>query len=82
LYGLACVAFEALSGRPPIQSIDIFDIVREHTRFTMPSPNAIGAGVSQEMYEVLMAGLERDPDRRRLDLDRLTAWAGPVSLED
>jgi tRNA A-37 threonylcarbamoyl transferase component Bud32 len=81
LYGLACIAFEALTGRPPIQSSGIFNIVREHAHFVMPSADAIGVGVSQEMYEVLAVGLEHDPTRRVLDLDRLASWAGPVTVE-
>ncbi len=80
-YGLACVAFEALSGRPVIAASDIFDIIREHAHFVLPRRDSIGPGVSQEMYDVLVAGLEHDPDKRSLNLDQLASWAMPITLE-
>jgi eukaryotic-like serine/threonine-protein kinase len=80
-YGLTSAMFEALSGRPVIQATDILDIVRQHAQFTMPSRDVIGSGVSLEMYDALRLGLEQDPDKRDLDLDRLAAWAAPLDLE-
>ena len=77
-YGVACVAFEALTGRPVIAASDVFDIVREHAHFVLPAREAIGGGVSEEMYEVLLRGLEHDPDKRSLDFDRLITWAAPL----
>jgi serine/threonine-protein kinase len=81
-YGLACVAFEALSGRPVLRGSDFFTIIREQTQFVLPAANQIGKGVSDEMYEVLTRGLERAPDKRALDLDRLTAWSDSVHHAD
>jgi len=80
-YGFACAMFEALSGRPAIEATDIVEIIREHVRFTLPHRDAIGSGVSQEMYDVLLRGLEQNPDKRELDLDRVGAWAAPFDLE-
>jgi tRNA A-37 threonylcarbamoyl transferase component Bud32 len=80
-YGLACVAFEALAGRPLIDATDVFEIMREHARFELPAREAIAPGVSEEMYAMLAAGLEHDPEKRSLDLDRLAAWAAPVSVD-
>ena len=79
-YGLACVAFEALSGRPVIAATDLFDIIREHASFVLPRRDDIGTGVSQEMYEVLLRGLEHDPDKRSLDFEKLASWAAPLDL--
>jgi hypothetical protein len=82
LYGVACVAFEALTGRPVVSSSDVFDVVRELAEFVLPRREDIGTGVSQEMYEVLLHGLEHDPDRRSLDLEELSTWAGPLDLNE
>jgi eukaryotic-like serine/threonine-protein kinase len=82
LYGLACVAFEALSGRPVVKSINVFDIIREQGRFTLPPREEIGQGISPEMYEVLVLGLAPSPENRNLDLDKLASWAAPVDLDD
>jgi CRP-like cAMP-binding protein/predicted Ser/Thr protein kinase len=80
-YGLACVGFEALSGRPVVASTDAFDVIREQAHFILPPREQIGAGVSQELYDVLAGGLEHDPDKRVLDLDALASWAAPVHLD-
>jgi CRP-like cAMP-binding protein len=79
-YSLACVAYEALCGRPVFEASGILEIVREHLRFTLPPREQIGRGISSEMHEVLVGGLDASPDKRILDLDRLAAWAGPIEL--
>jgi len=81
-YGIASVVFEVLTGRPVITASNVFDIVREHALFALPARGDIGGGVSQELYEVLLHGLEPDPDKRSLDFDRLVTWAAPLDLND
>jgi serine/threonine protein kinase len=80
-YGVAAVVFEALSGRPLIAATDVFDIIREHAQFVLPAREDIGDGISPEMYDVLLRGLEHDPDKRSLDLERLATWAAPLHFE-
>jgi hypothetical protein len=80
-YGFACVAYEALAGRPVVGSSSMFDIIREQAQFTLPPRETIGRGISLEMYEVLRRGLEQLPDKRALDLERLAAWAAPIDFE-
>lgn len=77
-YGLGCVAFEALSGRPVIRASDVFEIVFEQAQFVLPRRGQIGRGISAEMHDVLVHALEHDPDKRSLDLSKLAAWTGPV----
>jgi hypothetical protein len=48
----------------------------------LPRREDIGAGVSHEIYDVLAGGLEHDPNKRSLDLDKLAAWSAPLALED
>jgi CRP-like cAMP-binding protein len=79
-YGVASVVFEVLTGRPVVAASDVFDIVREHAHFVLPAPDHIGEGVSPEMYQVLRHGLEHDPDKRSLDLEKLARWAAPLNL--
>ncbi len=80
LYGLACLSYEALSGRALFDASDLFGMMREKLRFVLPSPADIGLGVSIEMHEFLAKGLDHRPDNRTIDLDQLAAWAGPVDL--
>ena len=81
LYSLACVAFEALAGHPVVEATEMMDIVREHEHFVLPARDAIGAGVSEQMYEILAAGLEHDPEKRTLDLAMLSTWAIPIQVK-
>ncbi len=81
-YGVASVVFEVLTGRPAIAATDMFDIIREHEHFALPARSDIGSGVSQEMYDVLLRGLEPDPDKRSLDFEKLIAWSAPLDLDD
>ena len=80
-YGLACVVYEALNGRPVLEASDIFGIVGEHLRFKLPPREQIGRGISSEMHQVLVGGLDASPDNRTLDLERLAQWAGPIEFD-
>jgi tRNA A-37 threonylcarbamoyl transferase component Bud32 len=79
-YGLAAVAYEALSGHPAVDAKDLFAILRAKLRFALPPASAIGSGISDEMYDWLVCGFQCDPEKRVVDLNRLAAWAGPVEL--
>jgi serine/threonine-protein kinase len=77
-YGLACVAFEALTGRPAIDSDDLVDVVLKIGQFALAPASRIGAGVTADMHGWLARGLQPRPADRLIDLDALAAWAGPV----
>lgn len=81
IYGLACIAYEALSGRPVIEASDVFGIIREHMQFALPPRGQIGPGVSMEMHDLLTRGLNPSPDKRTVDLNQLAAWASPLDLD-
>ncbi len=80
LYGLACVAYEALSGRPVVEASDLLGIVKEKLQFVVPQAKEIGRGVTSEMHGFLSRGLDHRPEKRTVDLDRLATWAGAVDL--
>ena len=80
-YGVGAMVFEALSGRPLIAATEVFDVIREHAQFVLPAREEIGEGISQEMHDVLLHGLEHDPAKRSLDFDRLAMWAAPLQLD-
>jgi eukaryotic-like serine/threonine-protein kinase len=81
VYGLACVAFEMLSGRPLFEAPDFLGIIQAKLGFVLPPPAEIGRGVTIEMHEFLARGLEHRPEKRVVALDRLAAWAGPVEID-
>ena len=78
-YALACIAYEALSGRPTVQSSDLFAILKERQDFVLPPPSQIGRGVSAEMHDFLLNAMKPQRDDRHVDLRQLATWAGPVA---
>jgi hypothetical protein len=81
LYAFACVAFEALAGRPVVTSSNVFDLIREQARFTLPPRGKIGQGISREMHDALLSGLAQSAADRNLDLDRVASWAAPFDFD-
>jgi hypothetical protein len=81
-YGLAGVAYEALTGRPVVDASDLLGLMQAKLLFVVPPRERIGGGVSVEMHEFLRSGLECRPEERTLDLDRLAAWSSPLPTVD
>jgi CRP-like cAMP-binding protein len=81
IYGLACVGYEALSGRPVVNATDLLEVIQQKLQFELPVAEHIGRGVSAEMRQFLERGLEHQPGRRTVDLDQLATWAGPVVVD-
>ena len=77
-YGLACIAYEALTGRPTVEASDLFTIIKERQEFVVPPASQIGLGVSAEMHDFLVNALRVDPEQRTADLLQIAKWAGPV----
>lgn len=78
VYGLACVAYEMLTGRPVVTGSDVFDVIQEKRAFVLPRAAEIGPGITPEMYMFLAQGLEVHPERRTVDLGRVAQWARPI----
>jgi len=77
-YALACIAYEALTGRPTVEAPDLFAIIKERQEFVLPPASQIGRGVSSEMHGFLLSALQHRREERIVDLRQLAKWAGPV----
>jgi CRP-like cAMP-binding protein len=77
-YGLGASAYEALTGRPTVESNDMFRAMKERYEFVVPPASEIGTGVSDEMHEFLVSALRYRREERTVDLRELAKWAGPV----
>ncbi|MEV0419117.1 serine/threonine-protein kinase [Streptosporangium canum] len=65
LYSAGCVLYEMLTGRQVFQAADLIAGVGGHLVLTPVSPAALlGASVPRELDALVMALLEKDPDRR------------------
>jgi hypothetical protein len=80
-YGVASVAFEAAVRTGGLSRQQTCSTSSGNTRhFVLPAREDIGEGISEEMYDVLLRGLEHDPDRRSLDFEKTRdCGAAPAS---
>jgi len=75
VYALGCLAFELLTGKSLFVATDLFRLVQEKAGLQLPSAEAIGDGVSEELYEFLRAALRVDPNDRPSSTGGLVKWA-------
>jgi serine/threonine-protein kinase len=64
VYGLGLVAFELISGRPPLEGLETDDLLRERLQGPPPSLRRARLGVDAEIDLVVTKALARDPQRR------------------
>ncbi len=77
-YSLACLCYELLAGKALFTPVNLAEAIHQKASFRMPPAEEIGHGISAEMFGVLDGGLRPRRDERRLDLLKLSRWAGPV----
>lgn len=77
IYALACLAFELLAGKPLFVATDLVGLVQEKMALQLPLADAIGDGVSEELYEFLQAALRVNPNDRPSSTGALVKWAAP-----
>jgi predicted Ser/Thr protein kinase len=74
-FSFGCVGYEMLTGRALVGESSLKELRRRHEAWTPPNVAAAGPDVSPELAAVIEGCLERDPQARRLDLERVAAWA-------
>ncbi|NUQ61518.1 MAG: protein kinase [Pirellulales bacterium] len=72
LFAFGCVAYEMLTGRPLFPEASYLSIVERHAQWSLPAPQLIRRGLGRDLYEVLRDSLAKEPDRRVLDLERVS----------
>lgn len=84
VYGLGCVIFEMLTGRPPFTGDTSAAVLSQHLHEPPPAPSTLREGLPADLDTVVLAALAKDPGRRypdvaalRADLERLAAGRAP-----
>ena len=87
IYSLACVLYEALTGRKPFP-VHSEQVVGAHLSSPPPRPSAVNARIPAALDDVVARGMAKHPDDRygsagalgraaKRALSAETSWAGP-----
>lgn len=76
-YAWGCLAAELLSGRPLFDDGDLVAMAAAKSAWPPPACDACTVA-DPELATILAASLHPLPEERRLDLDAVARWAGPV----
>jgi serine/threonine protein kinase len=64
VYGLGILLFQLLSGKPPFSGTDPFLTAMQHLQHPIPSLHALRPDLPQEIDQVMLQALARDPEQR------------------
>jgi two-component system response regulator AtoC len=70
LYGLGCVAYQIVTGRPPFVGTSPLGILRSHLLEEPLAPSVFNRGIPHEFEAVLLKLLAKDPGLRFASADR------------
>ena len=77
-YALGCSAYKMLTGKSLFSETGIDELRQIHATWKTPSFEEFCPRFDHEVCELLTQALDRDPETRRVDLEKLSRWAGPV----
>ncbi len=64
IYSLACVLYEALTGKPPFAGSSAAHLVAAHLNTPPPRPSTTRPDLPTQVDEVIATGMAKDPNRR------------------
>ena len=79
-FGLGCLVFELLTGSRLVSEYRLDEILDRHANWPIATFADAYPETPPELLSEFLYSLCGDPAQRRVDLDRIARWAGPVSL--
>ena len=76
VYGLAATCYRLATGQVPVSAVE-----RDGGR-ELPAPHRLNSGISKQVSDAILDGLELDPGHRPRDLDSFLARLGVTRLPD
>ena len=71
VYGLGAILYELLTGRPPFQGENQYDIIMKAVSEVLESPRRINPQVPRDLETICMKCLEKDPGKRYQSAEEL-----------
>ena len=78
VYSFACIAYELVAGSPLFEGRTTRGLLQDKLTRPTPPAHAIGPGVSPEFHDLLVRGLQNDPENRLASLAAITTWSGEL----
>jgi hypothetical protein len=64
VYSVACLAFQALTGRPPFEGANAWDVASKHMEAPVPKVRKLRSDVPADLDGAIQKGMEKNPKRR------------------
>src|SRR5690606_5125384 len=79
LYSLGCVMFEMATGQPPFDGEGIGEVLAKHIYEAPPSPRRLNPNLSEELDQVILRCLQKDPNARYQSMVELVRVLDSIS---
>jgi serine/threonine-protein kinase len=76
VYSLACLAFEMLTGRPPYEGGNAWEVATKHLEAPIPSVRVSRPAVDVELDEAIRRGMQKDPRKRPRSAEHFVEMIG------
>jgi hypothetical protein len=81
VYSFACIAYELVAGKPMFEGRTTRGLLQDKLTRRVPPPSEIGPGISPELHELIVQGLQNEPENRLASLAAITSWSGELDSE-